>query len=89
MSNIVKKYTDENMQTHNRTLQFIGKYLLKGYAGECHKRLLAKNLVYDVRAIRRVKNGETEDWKVMEVLAEIALENKTAKEKVAQLINNN
>lgn len=89
MSNIDKKYTDENMHSHNQALEFLDEYLLKGYAGVCQKRLMAKNLEYDIRAIRRVKNGQTEDWKVLEVLAEIALENKTAKEKVEELINNN
>lgn len=88
MTNIAKISTDENMHSHKDVLAFLDEYLRYGYVKECKKRLLKQSVDVTHGHIRNVKSGVRTDWKVLEVLAEIASENKAAKDRVAELINN-
>ena len=88
MTNIIKNLPQENVHSHKEVLKFLDTYLKYGYVKEAKKRLLNKRLDYTSGTIRNIKNGIGEDWKELNVLAEIAHENKTAKESVSRLINN-
>jgi hypothetical protein len=77
------------MQTHNEVLSFLAEHLKKGYVTEAIARLRKQGLDCKSQYLRDVKGGRIENWKVLEILAEIALENKTAKENVEQIISNN
>lgn len=76
------------MHSHKEVLDFLNQHLKYGYVKEAKKRLSTKELEYSAGSIRNIKNGIVEDWIVLNVLAEIALENKTAKQTVHQLISN-
>ena len=89
MTKIIKKETEENMHSHKQTLVFLKDHLASGYSEEAERRLKKKGITVSRTMIRNIKSGLNINWKVLEVLAEIALESKTAKEKVAALINNN
>lgn len=77
------------MHSHKDVLDFLDEHLRYGYVKECKKRLLNQSLEVSNGYIRNVKSGVQTDWKVLEVLAEIASENKAAKDRVAELISNN
>lgn len=88
MTNINKISTDNDVHSHNQAVDFLKEHLRYGYVKEAKNRLEAKKLKYSSGDIRNIKNGIVKDWKVLEILAEIALENKLAKQKVGQLIAN-
>jgi SOS response regulatory protein OraA/RecX len=77
------------MQKDNDVLVFLDAYLKKGYVTDAIERLKAHGLIHNSQYLRDVKRGRIENWKVLEILAELALENKIAKENVQQIINNN
>jgi len=87
--NIHKNPQIKKMQKDNDVLVFLDAYLKKGYVTDAIKRLKAQGLIYNSQYLRDVKRGRIENWKVLEILAELALENKIAKENVEQIINNN
>tara|TARA_R110002050_G_scaffold69507_2_gene150309 strand:+ start:472 stop:741 length:270 start_codon:yes stop_codon:yes gene_type:complete len=89
MTKITKNKTDKNMHSHKETLEFLSAYLKKGYAVEAQARLKKKSIPISTTMIRNIKSGDSIDWKVLEVLAEMALEIKKAKEKVEHLVSNN
>lgn len=89
MTKIIKNKTDQDMHSHKETLAFLSTYLKKGYALEAKTRLKRKRINMSTSMIRNIKSGENINWKVLEVLAEMALENKKAKEKVEHLVSNN
>lgn len=89
MTNIIKNTPAENVHSHKEVLDFLKVHLKYGYVKEAKSRLLKKGLDYSSGRIRNIKSGIVEDWIVLNILAEIALENKTAKETVSELINNN
>lgn len=86
-TNIDKNSADENVQTHMEAIEFLKAHLSHGYVKEAKTRLKEKGLEVSAGMIRQVKMGNTIDWKVLEVLAEIARENLTNKNRVAELIN--
>lgn len=77
------------MHSHKETLAFLSTYLKKGYALEAKARLKKKGIPISTTMIRNIKSGDSINWKVLEVLAEMALEIKKAKEKVEHLVSNN
>jgi hypothetical protein len=89
LTKIHKKQHRNNVQTHNDVLLFLDKHLKTGYVTQAIERLKAQGHSYNSQHLRSVKCGKIENWKVLEILAEIALENKMAKENVEQIINNN
>jgi len=89
MTNIIKKETESNMHSHNDIIEFLNDYLKYGYTKEAKKRLALKGIEMESSMIRNIKSGYTENWKVLEVLAEIATENKNSQEKTKALISNN
>ncbi|WP_027064549.1 hypothetical protein [Maribacter sp. Hel_I_7] len=88
MTNIIKNTPAENVHSHKEVLDFLKEHLKYGYVKEAKSRLAKKQLTYSSGSIRNIKSGIVEDWIVLNVLAEIALENKTAKRTVSNLISN-
>jgi glutamyl/glutaminyl-tRNA synthetase len=87
MTNIINNQTPTDVHSHKEALLFLEAYLGRGYRAEAQSRLERLGITMSTTMIRNIKIGETIDWKVLEVLAEMALENKRAKEKVSELIN--
>lgn len=88
MTNINKITTVEDVLSHNEVLEFLKQYLRYGYVKEAQTRLKRKALKYSNGDIRNIKNGIVTDWKVLEILAEMARENQMAKKRVEKLIIN-
>lgn len=85
----MKNTAAENVHLHQKTLVFLKKYLKRGYVDDAQDRLKSIGLQYTKQSIRNIKAGYVLNWEVLEILAEIANENKIAFENVKQIIGNN
>jgi len=88
MTKIIKKETEKNMHSHNEVLDFLDKHLGKVFSKEAQKRLETKGVSISRSMINNIRSGQTTNWAVLEVLAEMAHENKESKGRVAELVNN-
>lgn len=88
MTNINKISDEQDVHSHNEVLDFLKEHLRYGYVKEAKSRLKKKSLNYKDGDIRNIKSGIVTDWKVLEILAEMARENQLAKERVEKLIVN-
>lgn len=89
MINIDKKDNSDNIDRQKEILVFLNDHLTNGYTEVAKERLRKNGVDVSTRTVYAVKSGNRTNWRVLEVLAEIASENKAAKEKVEDIMSNN
>jgi len=94
MTNLSKKLTQKDMQSHiqEEAFKLIDNYLPEFYASEARERLLKQYLTVDLELIQAVKNKRGKKnprfLKILNVLVEIALENKQTLDSIKSKIDN-
>ena len=73
---------------HKQVLLLLKNNLGYGYATEARRRMLEMGEEVSHSMIRQIKNGHTVNWKVLEVLTEMARENQRTVSAISNIINN-
>lgn len=94
MTNLSKKLTQKDMQSHiqEEAFKLIDNYLPEFYASEAKEILLKQEIIVDLETIQAIKNKRGKKnplyLKVINVLVEIAVDNKKTLEKIQSKIDN-
>jgi post-segregation antitoxin (ccd killing protein) len=87
ITNIDKNTAQENVHLHKQVLLLLKENLSYGYAAEARRRLLDMGEDVSATMIRQIKNGHTINWRVLEILTEMARENQERMATIAKLVN--